>query len=62
MASGLIYDDEGNDVTMQVLSDAVDTMPVNPDCAVGKHQACAGDAWDEVLDAPTVCTCLCHEP
>jgi len=34
--------------------------PMNPDCRAGKHQACAGDAWDETNDQPAQCTCPCH--
>ena len=34
--------------------------PTNPDCATGKHKACAGDAWDETTDAATTCGCWCH--
>ena len=34
---------------------------MNPDCRAGKHSACAGDAWDEQADAPTTCSCWCHE-
>lgn len=32
----------------------------NPDCRDGKHASCAGDGWDEVLDAPAECSCTCH--
>lgn len=36
-------------------------MPwLNPDCEGGKHQACAGDAWDFDADGPTACGCPCH--
>lgn len=34
--------------------------PVNPDCSVGKHHACRGDAWDYTADQSTDCTCSCH--
>lgn len=34
---------------------------MNPDCRDGKHQACAGDGWDEVLDEPSDCQCACHD-
>jgi hypothetical protein len=34
--------------------------PLNPDCAQGKHDACAGDAWDFTLDERATCQCLCH--
>lgn len=64
MASGLIFDDEGRDITMEVLSAAVaemnETPPINPDCLTGKHQACAGDAWDVLTDSATPCVCPCH--
>ena len=30
MASGIVFDDEGNDITMDVLSEAVETMPDPP--------------------------------
>lgn len=36
--------------------------PLNPDCEQGKHRACAGDAWDEVDDELTDCSCECHLP
>jgi len=36
------------------------TAPVNPDCAVGKHAACSGTAWDQVADELTDCACPCH--
>ena len=36
------------------------TAWLNPDCAAGKHQPCAGDAWDEDTDTPTLCACTCH--
>lgn len=32
----------------------------SPDCGVGKHDACNGDAWDHSKDEPTVCVCVCH--
>jgi hypothetical protein len=34
--------------------------PTSPDCEVGKHTACAGDAWDDTRDALTDCCCTCH--
>lgn len=64
MASGLIFDDDGNDVTMQQLGDAVEAMAgpwLNPDCWAGKHRACAGDAWDEEQQVLTGCLCPCHD-
>lgn len=33
---------------------------MNPDCRDGKHQACAGDGWDEAAEAPAPCPCECH--
>ena len=33
---------------------------LNPDCRVGKHPSCAGDAWDDATDSPSVCPCPCH--
>ena len=38
-----------------------DDIPLNPDCRDGKHQACAGDAWDLKKDEPTDCGCPCHK-
>lgn len=35
---------------------------LNPDCAVGKHPACNGDAWDFGADTPCQCECECHSP
>lgn len=35
--------------------------PISPDCRDGKHAACIGDAWDDVVDEPTDCTCECHD-
>jgi len=32
----------------------------SPDCEAAKHDACSGDAWDELLDRATRCTCMCH--
>lgn len=32
----------------------------SPDCRVGKHTACSGDAWDEVADRLDSCFCPCH--
>jgi len=64
MASGFIFDEHGQDITMEVLSAAVDELPevtMNPDCWAGKHQACSGDAWNEVEDVPAPCVCPCHE-
>lgn len=37
-----------------------DPPPMNPDCVVGKHTSCAGDAWDDVNDERTTCGCDCH--
>lgn len=37
-------------------------LPLNPDCAAGKHHACRGDAWDDQTDEPTPCRCACHAP
>jgi hypothetical protein len=34
---------------------------VSPDCLVGKHQACSGDAWDNKRDEGCACRCECHE-
>jgi hypothetical protein len=64
MTSGLFFDEEGRDITMDVLSAAVeDGHPgpwLNPDCWNGKHQACAGDAWNGMTDEPSPCQCTCH--
>jgi hypothetical protein len=38
-----------------------DDYAVSPDCQVGKHVACSGDAWDVVDDVPTACECDCHD-
>ncbi len=35
---------------------------MNPDCAAGKHKACAGDAWDDFADGRVQCSCPCHSP
>lgn len=35
-------------------------MATNPDCAVGKHPSCSGDAWDNETDQPVPCGCTCH--
>lgn len=35
---------------------------LNPDCTVGKHPACRGDAWNNDDDGPTSCACSCHAP
>jgi len=35
-------------------------MLVSPDCEVLKHDACTGDAWDEVADRIDSCFCPCH--
>jgi hypothetical protein len=34
---------------------------LNPDCRDGKHRACRGDAWDDIRDTATLCTCGCHD-
>ncbi len=34
--------------------------PVNPDCRVGSHRSCFGDAWDYEKDALAPCECYCH--
>jgi hypothetical protein len=34
--------------------------PLNPDCAMNKHQACSGTAWDDATDSLTACWCHCH--
>jgi len=39
----------------------VGVVAMNPDCAGGKCQACAGDAWDEINDARCECACQCHQ-
>lgn len=39
---------------------AADGPILNPDCREGKHKACRGDAWDNVLDEPADCGCECH--
>lgn len=36
------------------------TWCVSPDCEVGKHRACVGEAWDDVADGPAECRCVCH--
>ena len=36
------------------------SVPLSPDCRVGSHRACTGDAWDHVADGPAVCPCECH--
>jgi hypothetical protein len=33
---------------------------MDPDCIVGKHRACNGEAWDYADDAPIPCSCECH--
>ncbi|MFC8733141.1 hypothetical protein ACFT5B_11840 [Luteimicrobium sp. NPDC057192] len=40
--------------------DLDDEPYLNPDCAQGKHKACAGDAWNLAADELTECTCHCH--
>lgn len=64
VASGFIFDEHGRDITMDVLSAAVDEMHgpwMSPDCWAGKHEpSCSGGAWDEDEDAPTPCECPCH--
>ncbi|WP_181131604.1 hypothetical protein [Rathayibacter sp. AY2B5] len=35
---------------------------LNPECEVGKHGACHGDAWNQETDEPADCTCTCHQP
>lgn len=35
--------------------------PINPECAVGKHANCWGDAWDNTNDRSVACSCTCHE-
>lgn len=35
--------------------------PRSPDCIAGKCRACAGDAWDEEIDARVPCPCACHD-
>ncbi len=32
----------------------------SPDCKVGKHDACSGDAWDDAGDCLVPCDCRCH--
>jgi len=32
----------------------------SPDCQVGKHPACAGEALDERSDEIVPCNCACH--
>lgn len=33
---------------------------LSPDCEVGNHRACYGDAWCEHMDEPVGCEDLCH--
>lgn len=40
--------------------DLMQPMPYSPDCAQGKHHACAGDAWDFDADKRVDCACGCH--
>jgi hypothetical protein len=35
-------------------------LSLSPDCGVGKHRACRGDAWNFAADCPTPCGCHCH--
>lgn len=37
------------------------SAPLGPDCAVNKHPACSGDAWDDAADELTACACPCHQ-
>lgn len=32
-------------------------VAIGPDCAVGKHLACSGQAWSEELDDVVPCAC-----
>ena len=41
--------------------DLLRPMPYSPDCAQGKHRACAGTAWDFDADELVACTCGCHD-
>ncbi len=38
-----------------------DSLPISPDCVVGKGRACAGFALDESTDEVVDCACTCHE-
>jgi hypothetical protein len=40
--------------------DLLQPMPYSPDCAQGKHRACAGTAWDFDADELVACACGCH--
>lgn len=33
---------------------------MNPECRDGNCHKCDGSGWDEMADAPGVCTCTCH--
>lgn len=39
----------------------LEPMPYSPDCAVGKHAACVGGAWNFTADEPCDCACDCHK-
>lgn len=34
---------------------------MDPDCISGKHWNCSGESWDNILDQPSPCPCICHE-
>lgn len=33
---------------------------VSPDCRIGKHLSCSGDAWCDAFDEASDCYCECH--
>jgi hypothetical protein len=39
---------------------SMDELPVDPDCQGGKHKACLGETYDELLDKWVECGCPCH--
>ena len=51
------YDMDAEEIATTGLPTARPT--VSPDCAVAKHRACTGDAWDHDTDQPTDCACEC---
>lgn len=37
-------------------------LPLNPECAQGKHQNCNEYTWDDSADQAGPCPCVCHQP
>lgn len=55
-----VVEDHFLEMQVRATMEPEDTTWVSPDCAVNKHEACAGEALNMSTDDIVACGCHCH--